>query len=68
MSDEKRPVCEVLKSPTVHDRMDVRGQHLTTRNLAELERDMVALERMVIPMLNQVRGMLGKRPVIVPKE
>lgn len=36
---------------------------LHTRNLEDLERDLAQLERMLTPLLNQVRQMLGKEPV-----
>lgn len=41
---------------------------LTTRNLAQLEHDLLQLERFLIPLLNQVRAMQNKKPVIVPNK
>jgi hypothetical protein len=34
----------------------------------ERVRELVRLERQMIPVLNSIRAELGKRPVIVPKE
>lgn len=36
-------------------------------SLDELEREAVQFERTLIQMVNQVRAIQGKRPVIVPK-
>jgi hypothetical protein len=37
---------------------------LATSNLNELHRELAQLERMLTPLLNQVRRMQGKEPVI----
>lgn len=34
----------------------------------ERRRELMRLERQMIPVLNSIRAELGKRPVIVPKE
>lgn len=45
----------------------IMGRGTTEVNL--LSRDELArLERQLIPLLNTIRMMLGKRPVIVPKD
>ncbi len=43
------------------------AQPLTTLNLEELARDLAKLERELIPLINRIRAMRNKRPVIVPK-
>ncbi len=43
------------------------AQILTTHNLEELARDLAKLERELIPLINRIRAMRNKRPVIVPK-
>lgn len=40
---------------------------LSTRNLDEIERELDELERKLVPFLNRVRAIRGKRPVIVPE-
>ena len=52
-----------------YDKIEARpeGSRLTTRNLAQLEHDLLQLERFLTPLLNQVRAMQNKKPVIVPK-
>lgn len=34
----------------------------------ERRKELMRLERQIIPVLNSIRAELGKRPVIVPKE
>lgn len=46
------------------------GAQSATLDMAQeqpLEADLIELERKLIPLLNRVRAMLGKPPVIAPK-
>ena len=37
-------------------------------NIGHLHYELAEMERKLIPLLNQVREMLGKRPIIIPRE
>lgn len=44
------------------------GHALSTLNLDELERELMALERKFVPLLNRMRAMRGKKPIVIPPE
>lgn len=51
-----------------HDNIEPnRTRVLATRNLDELERELLLLERRLIPLLNRVREVLGKPPMYPPQ-
>lgn len=50
----------LVQSEQKHDTMESVAPHVSVRDLAQLE-------RMLTPLLNQLRKMQGKPPVIVPK-
>lgn len=60
--------ANLLQRPCEPDTMTAK---MSRRQLAcgldELEREATQFERTLIQMLNQVRAIQGKRPVIVPK-
>lgn len=59
--------AKLLQRPCEPVTIEQERRTLSTRNLDELERDFEHLERLIVPALNKMRGMLGKRPLIVPK-
>ena len=58
---EERVVYETATPRRLGAIMEKR-RPLRMRNLEDLERDLAQLERMLTPLLNQVRAMLGKEP------
>lgn len=60
MSVSETGVNYLVQSERKHDTMEPVAPHLSPRSLAQLE-------RMLIPLLNLLRQMQGKPPVIVPK-
>ncbi len=65
---EEQAFCGQFTSGVTHGKIDPdRMRPLTTLNLTEVLRELEELERRLTPLLNQVRIMQGKRPVIVPK-
>lgn len=46
----------------------VPQQHACAPLPQERRKELMRLERQMIPVLNSIRAELGKRPVIVPKE
>lgn len=64
---EARAEYNLLQSTCEPDKIEQEGRPLSTRNLDELQRELVELERRLTPLLNAVRAMQGKKPVFVPK-
>lgn len=65
---EERAEYRVLNQSQNHDKLTSSQRPLTTHDLAELERELRELERKLIPLLNAVRAIQGKKPICVTKE
>lgn len=62
MSEQRAPYrTDVLTSAAQRGTLDIAQAQ------PPLEADLVELERKLIPLLNRVRALLGKPPVIAPK-
>lgn len=68
MSEQRNDYKTCLHNPVQScDTIAPEKRALSTRNLDELEHHLAQLERKLVPLLNQVRAMRGKKPVIVPE-
>jgi hypothetical protein len=64
---EKQPLYRVFTTDANHDTMEQGTRVLATRNLDELEQELMLLERRLTPLLNHIRAMQGKPPLTVQK-
>jgi len=59
-----RPQEQTIDDDKIRAILEQQSYPLATHNLDELHRELSQLERMLTPLLNQVRRMQGKPPMV----